>query len=376
MATTVIHDHNDGRDDPIYQAELAHNTFNGQRLCLLWVIAVAFVGLILSSLAHFILFKVLPENIQQAINFWVTFPLGGIFLWLMGIAITLSMGNLWLLVKENHVWIVIDPFGRGSKKMKFGTGFYLIPWWWLVKPENLVNLEKITRNLPDVTYPALDSKGAAKAPGSYIYQFRHGEAEDAIGLGLEMAKIEKALDDSVVSRIGPEIRKFNKHQLGGDTTAITDAINATFLGDDRRDALEQRYHLSILTVMVSGITLDEPTRRQLDREVEAETEKAMIADKTAALKEGLNPDGTGGTYITDETLRYDIQVALGKDPKRVTDRQANEQKVHITTDVNTSEALKGLGAAGPALLAGIAALVALKGGGGDDKDKGGKKPKK
>ena len=372
MATTVTHDHNDGRDDPAYQAELAHNTFNGRRLFMLWVLAVGFVGFMVSSLLHLILFRVLPENVQQAINFWVTFPLGGLFLWLMGIVITLSIGNLWLYVKENHAWIVIDPFGRGSKKMKLGTGFYLIPWWWQVKLENLVNLEKITRDLPDKAYPAQDSKGAAYAPGSYIFQFLFNEAEDAIGL--DITSVEKGLNDSIASRIGPEIRKLDKHQLGGDTTAVSEAINATFLGLDKRDDVEKRYHVNILAVMVRSITLDEKTREQLDKEVAAETEKSMIANLTASLKDGVNPDGTGGTYIADEKLRYDIQVALGKDPKRVTDRQENKQDVHITTDDNTAKALKGLGAGGGALLAALAALTALKGGG--DGDKGGKKPKK
>lgn len=373
MATTAIHDHNDGRDDLAYQTELAHNKFNGQRLCLLWVFAVGFVGLMLSSLAHLILFKVLPENIKQVINFWVTFPLGGIFLWLMGIAITLSMGNLWLLVKENHAWIVIDPFGRGSKKLKLGTGFYLIPWWWQVKPENLVNLEKITRDLPNTAYPARDSKGAAYVPGSYIFRFRFDEAEEAIGL--DITSVEKGLNDSIIARIGPEIRKLDKHQLGGDTTAVSDAINATFLGADK-DEVEKRYHVDILAVMVSNITLDEKTREQLDREVAAETEKAMIANLTASLKEGVGPDGTGGTYIGDEKLRYDIQVALGKDPKRQTDREEKKQDINITTDANTSEALKGLGAGGAAFLAAIATLNQLRGGGDSDKDKSGKQPKK
>ncbi|MDO8482517.1 MAG: SPFH domain-containing protein [bacterium] len=369
MATSSTTHKNDGSDDPIYLARLADWKYRGERACIMVVIGLGVAAFILTSLAHLILVTVLPEEARQPINFWLTFPLGTLFLWFLEIGVILSQWNLWLKVRENHLHVVYNLFG-GEKMLLRGEDLYFIPPWWEAKPENLVNLEVMTFPLPEHTYRVQDGKGGVKTTGMFSVLIPFAEAGEFIKIDQTEMSVMERLTRSIKARIGPEIAKSDIDTIIGNTKAVSDAISAMFAS---RGEVEVACHVDIVSVTIEDIYPDDATREALEKAMQAEKERKMIADKTAWLREGGKADGA---IITDEKIRFDLAVAMDKDPKRQTDRKENKQDIHITLDPNTAEAFKGFGAAAPALLAAITALGLLKGGGDGDKDKGGKKPKK
>lgn len=299
-------DNNDGRDDATYQRSIVNLTVGGRQLCILFVLGIGVVAFIFSSLFHGALFNSLPEA-REYVNPWITVFGLCLFVWGLEIIVTMTWWNLWISVKENHAWIVINPFGTtASKKLKFGTGFYFIPPWWTARPENLVNLEKVTRSLPNVTYSAKDSIGAAFVNGSFIYRVMFSRAERYIGL--DHSSLETGLNNSIIQRIGPEVRKWDRHRLGGDTTEITEAISGRFVGTN--NPTEILYCIDILDVTISSITLDPKTREALDREMDAKARALATPDLLAPIKD------KDGNIIKDEVERFDAMVAAGLDPKR------------------------------------------------------------
>lgn len=348
---------NDGSDDSSYQKRLWDWKLEGRRQCFPTVLGIGLAALLLSSLFHTVLFTAFPE-IRQYVTTSLSFPLLALALWCIALGLATGHGNFWLSVPENHAWVVINPFGSGTKKMKFGTGFYFIPPWWSVKPRNLVTCEKLTVSLPQGIYLARDGKGGVHVDGSFTYCVLFAEAEDYIGL--DPSVIQVRLMDSVKSRIGSEIRKYEARGLAGDTTAVTNSITATFAGGER-DQVGLECHIQILSVTISSITLDAETMKTLRTTFEAELARAAAPDLLAPLKEG-------DTFIKDAALRYDILERLGTPPSRT--MSDNKKQVSFTMDEHTAEAVKGLGAGAAVIIAAaLAGLSKPQSEQGGDKDK-------
>ena len=345
--TTPSH-HNDGRDNAVYQCELWNRRLEGRRLFFTFLGMTAFVSVIISFIFLNVLIGALGEW-GQSINNLTTKILVAIAIWIAILLGVTSRWHLWVTVPENSAWILIDTlFGGPNPRIKLGTGFYLIPPWWLAKENNLLDCEKMTRELPDTTYSASGGKGAVKVKGSWVYRIEFDEAEEFIGLAT--STVEGGLNDVIASEIGPVIKKLDRTALVGDTSAVSKEIADKFLPDVRCE-VEKRYHVNILGVMIRSITPDEATQKGFEQEMKAEIERDTAPNILAQLKDG-------DKFITDADLRIDVLDLLGK----TTSREKRQIEVR--------------GGDG-ALATAFALLEEIKGVMGRDTDKGdGKKGKK
>ncbi|GEM_PF-5268161 len=354
---------NDGSDDPTYQTQLQEWIFEGKRGCILEVLGIGILGLLLSRIIHWVLFRAYPEA-AQVLNYWITFPTLGLVFWGMGVTYVMNKWQLSVEVIDNHSWVLIDFWpGRSNRKIKFPTGLYLIPSWWWPKPDNLTNHEDQTVLLPSEDYPAKGGEGAASVVGSFKYRVLFDKAVEFTKL--DRSVIETGLVQYVKSQIGTVIANREIKDIVGQSVEVAREASSIFVGATRSPT-EVACHVEVVTVTIQKVAPDDNTKVQLEKNQAATALKNRMKDMSAVIED------KDGKDITDPVLRFDKIKLAGIDPGRtITD---DKKVIRYETDENTAKAAEALGEGfGKAmvLLAEIAGgIKALKGG-----KPGGKGPK-